>query len=83
VEVRLAACANIEGPVISVYEWDGKVLRDEEHILWLKTRAGLWVEIERFISAHHSFDTPAILAMPCFSANARYEAWLLSNCKAD
>ena len=82
VEARLAACANIEGPVVSVYEWDGKVLRDEEFVLWLKTRADLWTETDRFIGAHHSFDTPAILAIPCFSVNERYEAWLVSNTRA-
>ena len=79
VEARLAACANVEGPISSIYEWDDKIETDEEYLLWLKTRAALWSEIESLILGQHSFDTPAILAMPCQHANARYEAWLHTN----
>lgn len=82
VEARLAACANIEGPVTSIYHWEGQLARDEEYVLWLKTRADLWSEAEDFITRQHSFDTPAILALPCQDANQRYEAWLHSNTKA-
>lgn len=82
VEARLAACANIEGPISSVYHWDGKIERGQEYVLWLKTRADLWPEIEAFVAERHPDDTPAILAIPCVSANARYEAWLTANCKA-
>lgn len=82
VEARLAACANVEGPVTSIYEWEGKTEHDDEYVLFLKTRADLWPEVDAFIAEHHSFDTPAVLAIPCQHANARYEAWLHSNTKA-
>ncbi|MAP95733.1 MAG: divalent-cation tolerance protein CutA [Ponticaulis sp.] len=82
VELQLAACANIDGPVTSVYHWDGAIETGEEHVLWLKTREAFWPEIEAFISALHPDDTPAILAIPCLNANARYEAWLHANTKA-
>ena len=82
VTARLAACANIEGPIASVYHWEGKIERGEEYVLWLKTQASLWSDLESFVAALHPDDTPAILAIPCVSANARYEAWLLANSKA-
>ena len=76
---RLAACANIEGPIQSVYHWDGKIETGEEYVLWLKTDKGLWPEVERFIIEHHPDETPAILCLPCNDAHDRYEAWLHSN----
>lgn len=82
VEARLAACANIEGPIASVYHWDGKIEQGQEYVLWLKTRADRWEEIEAFVASRHPDETPAILAIPCVHANARYEAWLDANCKA-
>ncbi|MAK61172.1 MAG: divalent-cation tolerance protein CutA [Ponticaulis sp.] len=82
VKGHLAACANIEGPVRSLYHWDGAVESGEEYVLWLKTRADRWTDIESLVSALHPDDTPAILAIPCVSANAGYEAWLSDICKA-
>lgn len=82
VKARLAACANIDGPVTSVYEWDGAIEHDEEYVLWLKSRAALWSEIHALIADQHSFDTPAILVLPCQDADERYEAWLHSNTKS-
>ncbi len=79
VKAKLAACANIEGPITSIYEWEGKLERGEEFLLWLKTRTALWTEAETLIAELHSFDTPAILTIPCQHANARYEAWLHTN----
>lgn len=82
IDARLAACANVEGPVTSMYRWEGEIERDEEYILWLKTISDLWPELERLILGLHSFDTPAILSIPCQDVNERYEAWLRSSLKA-
>ncbi len=35
-EHRLAACANLEGPVSSTYRWKGVIEQSFEFILWLK-----------------------------------------------
>ena len=79
---RLAACANIQPNVRSLYRWDGELKRDEEAVLILKTHIDLWEEVERMVMAIHPDDTPAILAISCAGANERYEAWLTENCKA-
>src|SRR5262249_37057082 len=39
VEARLVACANVIGPIRSIYRWQGAVERAEEHLLLLKGRA--------------------------------------------
>lgn len=73
---KLAACANISGPVMSIYEWEGQLESGEEWLVWLKTDRAHWTKIEAFIAARHPHDVPAILGLPCFAANTAYEDWL-------
>src|ERR1700722_14994270 len=40
VEARLAACAQVAGPVASMYWWDGGLERAEEWLLLLRTPGG-------------------------------------------
>ena len=80
---ELVACANIEGPVQSIYRWGGEIQRGEEFVLWLKTNHRNWEAVSELMTALHPDDTPAIIATPCLSANPRYEAWLEENIRAD
>ena len=47
VERRLAACAQVSGPVTSAYWWDDEVQTDEEWYCVLKTRADHYGAVER------------------------------------
>ena len=76
VSERLAACVNIEGPITSIYRWEGAIERDEEYVLVAKAPADNWVAIEARVGALHPFEAPAILAIPCVRANRRYAEWL-------
>lgn len=79
VEARLAACANIDGPVSSTYRWKGVVEQAFEFILTLKTTASHWGALERLVAENHPYDVPAIVALPCLHVNALYEAWIKEN----
>lgn len=46
VDQRLAACANIEGPMTSTYRWKGVVEQAFEFVLWLKAPAANFAKIE-------------------------------------
>ena len=37
IEKDLAACAQVDGPIISIYQWEGKVCEDVEWKVELKT----------------------------------------------
>ena len=39
VEARLAACAQVVGPIASTYRWQGKIETAEEWQCWVKTEA--------------------------------------------
>ncbi len=78
VGARLAACANIHPPILSLYHWRGKVERAEEVPLTLKTRAALFDVLAQRIAALHSYEVPAILALPVSHVSPAYRDWLLA-----
>jgi periplasmic divalent cation tolerance protein len=75
VEGRLAACAQIL-PVESVYRWRGKLERDREHLVVVKTLAACLPALERLVTRAHSYEVPEILALPVAWAHAPYAEWL-------
>ncbi|MEM5515585.1 divalent-cation tolerance protein CutA [Henriciella sp. AS95] len=82
VERRLAACANIDGPVASTYLWKGVVEQAFEHVLWLKSVAACWPALEKLVIELHPYDVPAMVAMPCTEVLGTYADWLQENTKA-
>ena len=82
IEARLAACANLEGPMTSTYRWKGVVEQSFEFVLWLKAPNANWPEIEALVVEKHPYDVPGIVALPCAHANGAYENWVKENTKA-
>jgi len=78
-EARLAACANLEGPVTSSYRWKGVIEQSFEFILWLKAPEANWTKIEALVDRVHPYDVPAIVAMPLTHVSDAYAAWALEN----
>ena len=76
VEARLAACANVLGPMTSIYWWDGEVQADPEVAMVLKSRADLVPEITDVIIAAHSYDCPCIVALPISDGNPEFLSWI-------
>lgn len=74
---RLIGCAQVSGPVQSLYWWKGKIEQDEEYRLIMKSRAPLWQMLEEEIRLNHPYDIPEILATPVSAVNKDYEEWLL------
>jgi periplasmic divalent cation tolerance protein len=76
VERRLAACVNIIPGMISHYWWQGKIERAEEVVMIFKTRASLGEKVAQAVKALHSYQTPAIVILPCESADPDYQRWI-------
>ena len=62
VGAQLAACVQILPEMESVYRWQGKIERQSEILLIVKTTAGKFADLEREVRALHSYETPDILA---------------------
>ena len=79
VERRLAACAQIIGPVVSTYWWQNKIETTQEWLCVIKSSRNLYEAVEQAILELHSYDTPEILAAPITAGSARYLAWINAN----
>ncbi len=83
VEERLAACANVVGPIRSVYRWQGAVEEAAEHLLLVKARADDLPALEARVRALHSYQVPEVLALPVAAGSAAYLAWLAQSTARD
>ncbi len=76
VEKRLVGCAQVLGPISSIYRWKEKLERAEEWLCIMKTRAELYHDLESTIRQVHSYEVPEILAVPIAEGNKSYLSWL-------
>jgi periplasmic divalent cation tolerance protein len=74
VEQRLAACAQVLGPIHSTYWWHGAVTADQEWLLVLKTGRA-FEAVAAAICAQHPYAVPEILATPV-TASREYAEWV-------
>jgi periplasmic divalent cation tolerance protein len=76
VQARLAACAQVAGPVASTFWWEDGIERAEEWILMLKLPAERYSELAEFLIERHSYDEPEIIATPIVAGSAGYLDWI-------
>lgn len=76
VELKLAACVNILPIHCSVYIWQGKVNKDKEWQLIIKTKLSKFSALEAKICELHSYDVPEIIALPIVNGSHTYLQWI-------
>ena len=79
VEKRLAACAQIFGPITSTYWWQGKIEIAEEWLCVIKSKEALYEKLERAIQEIHPYKEPEIIALPIIEGSKGYLDWLNEN----
>lgn len=75
VEENLAACAQIGGPIRSVYRWEGKLCEEEEFPLTLKFMGARGDALEQRLRAIHPYTTPQWYAVRADRIAPDYLAW--------
>lgn len=78
VEANLGACAQIVGPITSVYRWEGAVETDQEWRVEVKSAADRADELVRHLTEHHTYDVPEVIVTPITSGHGEYLSWLVS-----
>jgi periplasmic divalent cation tolerance protein len=76
VEEKLAACVTVSPAAQSFYRWEGKLCAEEEHILFIKTRASLFKQLEARIKVLHPYKVPEIIALRVEKGSRDYLGWL-------
>jgi periplasmic divalent cation tolerance protein len=76
VEERLAACVNLLAPMESVYRWEGRVERETERQIIVKTSkdrlAALWDRVREL----HPYEVPEFIVLPVADGNEAYLRWI-------
>jgi len=76
VAAQLAACAQVDGPITSVYWWQGTLETADEWRATLKTTQARAEALGAFLVEHHPYDVPEVLRTPVVGGNADYLAWV-------
>ena len=79
VEQRLAACINIIPGLTSIYRWQGKLEKDTEVLLLIKTTLDRYHAVESTIQRHHPYELPEIIAVTVEDGSPDYLRWITSS----
>ena len=74
-EKRLIACANMF-PVKSMYRWEGKIEREVEMVIIMKTQKGHKEKVLEEILEMHSYDVPCVEFFEIKDGNPEYLDWI-------
>jgi len=76
VEERLAACANLLGPVHSIYRWNDAIATASEVAAIFKTTDAQADALIARIAELHSYDVPCIASWPVERLFGSYADWV-------
>ena len=81
IESKNAACVNILPKVTSVYWWQGKIEKDSESLLVIKTNESAKDQLQETVKANHPYETPEIIFLEIHSGSTEYLNWIDNSIK--
>lgn len=76
VQDRLAACATTVVGAESTYWWEGKLVKEREVLLLLKTTVDKFSSLQQAIQQIHPYKVPEIIALPIKNGLPQYLEWV-------
>lgn len=77
---RLAACAQVDGPIASTYRWEGKVCHDQEFRIAFKTLAETEPALRAWVKSRHPYATLQWICVPACAVDEAYAGWARACC---
>ncbi len=77
-----AACVNLVPMVRSVYRFKGKVWKETEQLMLIKTTRPMFEDLKRTIRELHSYELPEILALDVVDGDEAALKWVAASVKA-
>lgn len=78
IEQGLAVCVQIDGPIRSIYKWDGAVQSGHEWRLMVKFSAMQSDRINTFIKENHPYDVPEWIVVQADQVAPDYLKWAVN-----
>ena len=75
----LAACVQVDGPITSVYRWEGKVNVTEEFRLLVKFIPAMGPKVSELITSNHPYSTPEWVVVRAEEVAEKYLSWARAN----
>jgi len=75
----LAACVQVEGPIVSHYRWEGKNEQTEEFRLCFKFLPRTAEALEKRILSAHPYDAPEWIIVRAEHVSEKYLSWAEAN----
>jgi periplasmic divalent cation tolerance protein len=75
-ERRLAACVNIIPGMTSLYRWQGRICRDAEVAMVVKTTVAVVESCQQRIIALHNADVPCVLVFEPDTGHPPFLQWI-------
>ena len=72
---KVSACIN-SFDINSTYIWKGKIEKDEEKMLLIKTKMEVYKEVEKKIRENHSYEVPEIICIEIKDGYEEYLKWI-------
>lgn len=79
IDRRLAACVQIDGPIVSYYRWNGQTERAEEFRLSIKCTINQLEELQREVLQRHPYETPEWMVVRADHVGEKYLSWATAN----
>ena len=79
VEMRLAACAQVDGPITSFFHWEGRMEQAGEFRVWFKCLPANSAALSAWVHHHHPYATPQWIVVSADSVGEKYLSWVMAN----
>jgi periplasmic divalent cation tolerance protein len=79
---KLAACAQLVGPIHSTYWWQNKIEKTDEWLCLFKSTAKSFKKIEAVVKQKHSYQVPEITCIPIINGSPEYLNWIRECCRS-
>jgi len=76
VEERLAACVNLLPVMESIYRWEGRVERESERQVIIKTSVERIMALWERVRELHPYEVPEFVVLPILDGNEAYLRWI-------
>ena len=79
----MAACVTVQGPVRSVYRWQGAIEEEPEQLVLIKTTRARVAALRERVVELHPYDVPELIVVPVIDGNAAYLRWVAESMRKE